>query len=358
MSDRPAKSLQDGPWSVLYWGTWMKSKSLIMLFVSLGFGLVAAIGISQVMGRNKSGGEEAVQKISIVVAKTAIDYESALNDETVAIEEWPINIAPEDAVQSMAELENMVVASRVLKGLPLVKSNLVNRNQVRTLPIPPGKKVIAIPLDSDDTINGMLQPGDRVDIIGVFKENSGGQQISTPRTFLKNIKVFSVGDSYKRDLLGETTGAKGKTNVGVLVNEKQSEALVLALGSNTKLKIVMRADTGNEESELVMGPEELAAEESSDSGMGKMFTSLLGSQNHGFRTVIWEGADRTIVNFDGNGNIIEPESGMAPRVSPTRMAPLPFGAGGQPGASGSDSAGHAGSGNTAEDDNSFEEVDA
>jgi|GEM_PF-1142918 len=335
------------------WGKEMKSKSLIMLFVSLGFGLIAAIGISQVMGGNRATSEPVTQKVTVVVAKVAIDHESILNDETVRLEEWPLNIVPEDAVRDLKDLTDMVVATRVLKGLPLCKSNLLNKNQVKKLPIPPGKKVIAVPLDAEDTFGGLLQPGDRVDIVGVFMENNRGTEVATPRTFLKNIQVFSVDESYVRDLVRETSGSKGKTNVGVLVTEKESEILTLALGSRIKLKFVLCADTGDTESQIV---EPVSTASDPVRPDQKTLSTLLGdmfdktSSTPGFQTVVFNGSEREVIKFDSKGNVIgssNPDSPLNGAVSGVpQLVPAP---------TGSDLTGGADSGNSTSDNYRFEE---
>ena len=51
----------------------MKMKSLILIFIALGCGLVATIGISQVMERNSGGGGAAINMEQILVAKADID---------------------------------------------------------------------------------------------------------------------------------------------------------------------------------------------------------------------------------------------------------------------------------------------
>jgi pilus assembly protein CpaB len=323
----------------------MKSKSLIMLFVSLGFGLVAAIGISQVMGRNRASSESQVKKCPVLVARKTIDHETLLNEECVAIEEWPVNIVPEDALKTLKELENMVVATRILKGLPLLKSNLMDANAVKRLPIPPGKKVLAIPMESDETLNGLLQPGDRVDIIGVFKEQSGNRQVSSSRTFLKNIQVFSVGDTYLRDLTRENTGAKGKTNVGFLVSERESEVLVLAQNVAT-LKVVLRSDSDDEESQIVEPFVEqmnsLASQGGNPDGnnpppaadpaqnQGGGLSSFLGSlmpkgdgsgEGEYFEQIAYNGDERVVTRFDSRGRRLDPDA-LAPRQS-SQLPPAP-----------------------------------
>ena len=49
----------------------MKMKSLILIFIALGCGLVATIGISQVMERNTGDGGSTVKMEQILVAKVS-----------------------------------------------------------------------------------------------------------------------------------------------------------------------------------------------------------------------------------------------------------------------------------------------
>lgn len=327
----------------------MKSKSLIMLFVSLGFGLVAAIGISQVMGKNRASAESQVKKCPVLVARKVIDHETLLNEESVAVEEWPVNIVPEDALKSLKELENQVVATRILKGLPLLKSNLLDANAVKRLPIPPGKKVLSIPFDSDDNFNGLLQPGDRVDIIGVFKEQSGNKQISSSRTFLKNIQIFSVGDNYQRDLTREATGVKGKTNVGMLVTERESEILVLAQNVAV-LKLVARGESEDEEAEIVEpfvehmsgnfaahnepssdpvtpAPVDPAQEQGQGGGLASFLGNLIpkgdgSGASETFEQVTYNGDERIVTRFDSKGRRLDPDT-LAPKQNSQLLQPIP-----------------------------------
>lgn len=325
----------------------MKSKSLVMLFVSLGFGLIAAIGISQVMGRNKGTGEAAVQMVPVVVARTAINHESKFDETTVGVDEWPVNLVPEGALSSLDQLENMVIATPLTRGLPILETNLVESSKVVSVPIPPGKKVMGLPLDAEDHMNGLLRPGDRVDIVGVFKDTVNNQEVSSPRTFMKNIKIFSVGDSFKRDLTMEKSGGSGKVNVGVLVNEKESEILALALGSNTKLKFLMRADTGSEEVEIVDDPyikrlldksreaeAEVLDQGKSDEGMLANLINQAIENSAAHQMVIWQGSEPEIIRFDSKGQRIQPPQGPSFQGGGATAPggyPMMFPAGGFPG---------------------------
>jgi pilus assembly protein CpaB len=75
----------------------MRMKSLILIFIALGCGLVASIGISQVMDRGGGGGN--VEMDRVLVALADIDIGSRLSDKNVKLEDWPKNKVPEGAVR-------------------------------------------------------------------------------------------------------------------------------------------------------------------------------------------------------------------------------------------------------------------
>jgi len=64
----------------------MRMKSLILIFIALGCGLVATIGISQVMERNSGGGGAAINMEQILVAKADIDIGAVLDANSVQLE--------------------------------------------------------------------------------------------------------------------------------------------------------------------------------------------------------------------------------------------------------------------------------
>ncbi len=220
----------------------MKSKSMMLMVLSMGFGLIAAIGISQVMGRSSST-QPATKMGPVLVAADHLDMYSRLNEENVKIENWPANIIPEDAVTSLEEIEDKIILSRLSKGMPLVGSATINEKEHRdiTSTIPKGFKVVAIKVAGDDTISGLLNPGDKVDVIGFFKKRAtDGQTLTASKTFLKALRVWSVDGSLQANR-EEGGNGSGSAIVGVLVNEKQSEQIYWAQQTG-EIKLVMRGD--------------------------------------------------------------------------------------------------------------------
>src|SRR6476619_6912517 len=98
----------------------MKMKSLILIFIALGCGLVATIGISQVMERNSGDGGTTMQMEQILVAKSDIDIGATLDANSVMLEEWPAAKIPEGAIRSLEEVAGKYPQARFYKGEPVL----------------------------------------------------------------------------------------------------------------------------------------------------------------------------------------------------------------------------------------------
>lgn len=201
-------------------GKGMKSKSLILMVLSLGFGLVAAVGITQVIGRNPNAEAPAIQTRTILVAAEDLDYQTLLTSENVREEQWPIEIIPADAVTSLDQITEMATKTFVARKMPISRSSIVPLKQLNNIHIPRGLTVIHIKVAADDTGNGLLQPGDRVNLIGYIKNKPA-------KTFLRGLRVFAVNAQLTAKTGSrEEQVSKNDAIVGILANERQAELIM------------------------------------------------------------------------------------------------------------------------------------
>ncbi len=102
----------------------MKNKSLMLLMVAAGCGLVAMIGVQQIM----STGETA-PKTRILVARTEIDAGTQLDKTNVGFKEWPAEALPEGAIQTEEEFLERALKHRVGPGQPILLTELGNKGE-------------------------------------------------------------------------------------------------------------------------------------------------------------------------------------------------------------------------------------
>ncbi|MDA7858207.1 Flp pilus assembly protein CpaB [Mariniblastus sp.] len=232
----------------------MKSKSFMLMVLSMGFGLVAAIGISQVLGQKSANAEPEKAMGPVIVAAVDLDPNTRLTEENVKIENWPLNIIPDDAATSLEDVEDMVNRNRLGKGMPINLSVIVNEKSVASLSIPSDMKVVAIKVPSDDLFGGLLSPGDKVDVIGLFtkRDKKNANRINqTSKTFLRGLQVFSINNSMKSVETREDSPTAGTNSavVGVLATEEQAEAIYYVL-KTAQIKLTLRGEEATNDDDI------------------------------------------------------------------------------------------------------------
>ncbi len=224
----------------------MRPKSMILIVIALGCGLIASIGISQVMERRSIGNPMVAPTEKIYVALADIPLGETLTAQMVKFEEWPQDKIPEGAVRSLEEIEGHKPLTRLYPGEPILSAKLIDANRFTgaSEKIPKGLRVVSVKVTMDSSASGLINPGDRVDVLVFLKQTRGIPHTGT-RTILKNITVFAVNERTQRDIEEEADASTAKT-VSLLVKPSQVEKVTLAseLG---KIKLSLRRSDDDSE---------------------------------------------------------------------------------------------------------------
>ncbi len=222
----------------------MRMKSLILIFIALGCGLVASIGISQVMDRGSGGGD--VEMEEILVALADIDIGSRLDDKNVKLEDWPKAKVPEGAVRRLTDVKDKFANARFYKGEPLHISKVTDNSKSVADGVPEGFRAMPVKVD-EDTVMKAISPGDKVDVMVYLKRND---EIPTTGVFtiLKNVRVFAINTNTERT---EAASGKGESanfrTISLLVKIDQSRDLALAAQVGKILLTLRRPDEVDKE---------------------------------------------------------------------------------------------------------------
>ena len=217
----------------------MRMKSLILIFIALGCGLVASIGISQVMDRGGTGGN--VEMEQILVALADIDIGSKLDAQNVKLEDWPKNKIPEGAVRRLDDVKEKFANSRFFKGEPIHVNRITDNLRSVAGTVPEGFRAIPVKVD-EDTVMKAISPGDRVDV-NVFLRKNNEIPVTGVFTILKNVRVFAVNTNTERTAAegGKSETANFRT-ISLLVKPDQSRELSLAAQVGKILLSLRRPD--------------------------------------------------------------------------------------------------------------------
>ena len=276
----------------------MRPKSLILLALALGCGLVASIGISQVL---KKDGDEAPEADTapVLVAMADIPTGDTFTAETVKLEEWPVEKIPNDALTQIEEIDGRRAKQPVYTGEVILSKKLIGKDVDPFKDIPKGYKVVAVKV-APDTGAHLLQPGDRVDVMvfiraGVVPDVKG----NITATFLHNIRVFAVDNSTGRTESGEREGTARTVSLTVTPDEGRMLMSASELG---RIRMVMRRAG------------EATEEDVADSWIKPILLPKSGRRGSGFAVRLPDPSDL--------GKLLQRHSGgtTEPDATPTRVA--------------------------------------
>ncbi len=204
----------------------MRAKSMVLILIALGCGLVASIAISQVMERGANSGNAALETVQIYVATADIDVNDQLSADNVRVEDWPKSKMPEGAIFNLEDVSERFARVRFYEGEPILQAKLANGIDGPAVKIPDGFRVCSLKVQMDTAVSGLVNPGDRVDIYGYFRKSQDIPKTGT-REILRNVRVFAVNSETEQETDAEGQQIAAKT-VSVLVPYEQVAKLMLA----------------------------------------------------------------------------------------------------------------------------------
>ena len=227
----------------------MRPKSIMLLVLAAGCGLVASIGINQAMSRPNVE-QIPTDSTEIFVAKSEIGLGDSLKPEVLKLESWPTDKVPAGALTKLEETVERRSRTKIYPGEPIIEAKLLAKGEdvadAATM-IPKGMRVVSIRVDAVSGAASLIKPGDRVDVLVHLQENtSRGITKTTTKTFLQHVKVFAVDDVFRRENDGgQTVAAK---TISLLVTPTQAELVTMASELGT-LRLVMRSASDEDKSE-------------------------------------------------------------------------------------------------------------
>jgi pilus assembly protein CpaB len=207
----------------------MRPKSLLLLALALGCGLVASIGISQVMDRNNNP-HVKLETVPIYVALHNINLGDPIDAKMLSLQEWPKDRVPHGAISTLEELQGRRPRTTIIEGEPILEGKLLNKGEMADpiRGITKGMRLFTIKVDAEKSAAGLLGPGDRVDVqLFVRKDQRTGVETAKSKIILQNVRVYAVDQSVQRSADGGEERSVAKT-ISLLLKPEQASKLSLA----------------------------------------------------------------------------------------------------------------------------------
>ena len=216
----------------------MRPKSLLLLALALGCGLIASIGISQVMDhKDQSQGYETEE---VYVAKYDISVGQEITEDAIVLEKWPVDKVHVDVIRELDKIVGRRPATKIFKGDQIHAAKLRDADdRTPTEMIPDGMRVVTVKVDAVSGAAGLLRPGDRVDVQLFVKANPpAGIPHTQTSTLLQDIQVFGI-DQHINQSQEDGDGAPVPRTIGLLVTPKQGKTVTLASSIGT-INLILR----------------------------------------------------------------------------------------------------------------------
>lgn len=164
------------------------------------FGIALAIGLLAAWGARRylAGQMEAIearsrgQQVTIVVAKRELKAGDRLSSENVAVRPIPVEYAHSGAISpnEFERVEGRLIAFAAKPGEMLLWSMLEGKKSPTfSARVETGRRALTVPVDEINSISGMLEPGDLIDLIVSLDRH--GKKALVP--LLQNVRVMATG---------------------------------------------------------------------------------------------------------------------------------------------------------------------
>jgi pilus assembly protein CpaB len=139
---------------------------------------------------------------------------------------------------------NQAIGSLALITIPSgsqLTASQIGMNAPSALPVrlQPGMRAVSIPIDRVKGVSGLIQPGDRVDVIAIPPTRSSGPPDKAV-TIFRGVRVLAVGSALENASATPSPDEQSAATVTLEVNPKQADLLAWA-DQNSTLRLALRS---------------------------------------------------------------------------------------------------------------------
>ncbi|MDE2571784.1 MAG: Flp pilus assembly protein CpaB [bacterium] len=208
----------------------------IAAFLALGAGLLTFDYLASV-----SHGARSAPLRPVLVATQEITARARLTPNMVQVVMRPSDAVEPNALSAPSAVTGSIAFITIPAGSTITSGN-TGRPQRMALPVRlrPGMRAVSIPVDMVKAVSGLLEAGDRVDVIAVPPR--GAEQQPKAYTILRGIEVVAVGSLLESPAQAQSQqpGASDPRTVTLEVTPHQADLLSMA-DLNSTLRLALRS---------------------------------------------------------------------------------------------------------------------
>jgi Flp pilus assembly protein CpaB len=215
----------------------MKPKTLILMLVAVGCGLVAmflAMKQGDVSAKLPDGNYVVVAQVQIPAGKPITEPEKML-----MVKKYADGTEPPGSYSKIETLKDKVLSRTIEPNMPVTEKDLSMASNL-FLRAPAGYRALTFRTDLENSIHGHVLPGTYVDLVCSVNTSKG----MLTKTFMQNVLVLAINtikDQNTQNGNKENTGTVNNPVTATLAVKPDEAERVLWVRDRTRVSLVMRA---------------------------------------------------------------------------------------------------------------------
>jgi pilus assembly protein CpaB len=213
----------------------------LLFIVAIVLGLGVAWLVMHTLQQREAQAEAALQakahagEVSVVVPTRNLTPGEVADSSTMAERSVPRDLLPPDAVTAgdWPQYDGHPLSHAVFRGIPVRSSDFgafVHHSAFLSL-LQPGQRAITTDVSTDNSLAGLLQPGNKIDLLLLSHRGNTVEEIP----ILRQVTVLATGANFGQAPAASAPGDGGNTfgNITLALNPRQTAILALAEQAGT-----------------------------------------------------------------------------------------------------------------------------
>lgn len=231
-----------------------QNRSVVMLMLAVLAGLAAALAAKQhIQGRVQLLEDQArTPMVQRVVAAYDMPSGTRLGNEQLAIRSVPASMVPSDSLspERFTELQGTVLRSALRGGdLILPVHTASHQHTAFSSQLTEGRRAITMPVDAINSVSGLLEPGDLIDLYVSFEHQR--RRITAP--LLQGVLVLATGTQTQHDPQMDQHRTTGYATVTLDAAPEDAVKLVAARQAASITAVLRHPHDGSPSQKAVRG---------------------------------------------------------------------------------------------------------